>query len=101
MRVHANLRKRLGDVRDEMARLRDQLSVLDEQIAHQQGVADEAATRAVVSSTPLADRERRIAEDDLRRTQRQREETGTRLAELNEESDALLDRLLAQAGGDR
>lgn len=95
MRVRGNVQKRLADVRDELRRQREALGVLDEQVSHAAGVADDAATRAVVSSTPLADRERRRAEDDLRRVRRERDEVAARVAALLAEQDALLDRMTA------
>ena len=93
MRPRGNLTKRLGDVRDEIRRLREALRVLDDQHAYVAGLADDAAVRAVVASTPLADRERRRVEDDLRRIRREREETASRIAALTAEQDALLDRM--------
>lgn len=93
MRVQGNVRKRLAEARDEVRRLRETLRVLDEQLAYQQGVADDATTRAMVAGTPLADRERRDAAEDLRRLRRQRDETAARIEELTTEQDALLDRL--------
>ena len=87
------MHKRLAEVRDEVRRLRETLRVLEEQVAYQQGVADDAGTRAAVAGTPLADRERRAAQEDLRRVRRQRDETGARIAELTAEQDSLLDRL--------
>jgi len=96
VRRYGNLQRRLTEARDELARLRESLRILDEQVAFQQGVADEAETRAVVSQTPLADREARDAQGDLRRLLRQREEVAATIAELAAEQDQLLDRLLEQ-----
>ncbi len=93
MRPRGSLTKRLADVRDEIRRLRETLRILDEQQAYVAGLADEAAVRAVVSATPLADRERRRVEDDLRRIRREREETAARIAALTAEQDSLLDRM--------
>ncbi|HVL99428.1 MAG TPA: hypothetical protein VM324_09085 [Egibacteraceae bacterium] len=93
MRLHGNVQKRLAEARAEILRLRETLRVLDEQVAYQQGVADDATTRATVAGTPLADRERREAVEDLRRLKRQRGETAARIDELTSEQDALLDRL--------
>lgn len=98
MRLHANLQKRLTDVRAEVAALREDLRVLDEQIAHQQAVADDAGTEAVVAGTSLADRERRAAEGDLRRTRRERDATRERIRALEAQQDALLERLFAEQG---
>jgi uncharacterized protein Yka (UPF0111/DUF47 family) len=93
MRLRGNVHKRLAEVRAEVQRLRELVRVLDEQVAHAEEVADEASTRAVVSSTPLADRERRSASDDLRRVRRERDERRERITELLAEQDRLLDRL--------
>jgi seryl-tRNA synthetase len=101
VRRYGNVQRRLTEARDELTRLREALRILDEQVAFQQGVADEAETRAVVAQTPLADRERREAQDDLRRIQRQRAEIAEAIAELAEEQDRLLDRLLDQADASR
>jgi cell division septum initiation protein DivIVA len=87
------VQKRLTDVGEEVRRLREAVRVLDEQVAYAQEVADDAGTRAVVASTPLADRDRRQAEDDLRRVRRQRDDLAARITGLLAEQDTLLDRL--------
>jgi len=97
VRLHQNLQRRLTDVRAEITRQREALRILDEQIAYQADVAADAETRALVAGTPLADRERRAAADDLRRVQRQRDEVAARVAELVSEQDDLLERLLRRS----
>lgn len=94
----SNVEKRLADVRREIERLREGKRVLDEQVAYAEEVADDATTRAVVASTPLADRERREAAEDVRRVRRERDETADRLAALLAEQDDLLERLTASKG---
>ena len=94
MRLGRTLENRLADTREELARAREALRILDEQVAYQRGVVDEAETRAVVAATPLADRELREAGDDLRRLQRQHDEARARVAAVVAEQDALLDRML-------
>lgn len=96
MRRYGNLQRRLTEARDELARLRESLRILDQQVAFQRDVADEAETRAVVSQTPLADREAREAQGDLRRVLRQREEVAQAIAALAAEQDELLERLFRQ-----
>lgn len=98
MRLHGSLERRLTETREEIARLREALRVLDEQVAFQRDVAAEAVTRAVVASTPLADRDRREAERDLHRLERERDDTSARVAALAEEQDHLLDRLFTGLG---
>ena len=98
VRLHANVKKRLEELGTEMSRLREMLRILDEQVAYIAEQAEDAETRAIVASTPLADRERRETAQDLRRVRRQRDETASRLQEMNREQDRLLERLL-DAGG--
>jgi phage I-like protein len=97
--LRGNLQKRLEDVRTEILRAREAARILDEQVAYQQGVADEAETAAVVAETPLAHREQREADGDLRRLRTQRDELRERIAALTAEQDDLLDRLLEQGNG--
>ena len=94
MRLTGDPARRLQALRDEAARRRDQLSVLEEQVAYVASVAEEARVRALVSSTPLADRERREAEEDHRRALAQRDEVAARLEEIAAEQDFLLERML-------
>jgi hypothetical protein len=70
--------------------------ILEEQVVFQQDVSEEARIRALVSETPLADREAREAADDLRRLVRSRDDALARVAELRAEQDSLLERMLAE-----
>ena len=94
--MRLGVQRRLEGIRTETARLREQVRVLDEQLAHLVGVAEDARTRALVSATPLADRERHDAEEDLRRTRAERDDLARRLGELEAEQDRLLEQLLAR-----
>ncbi len=89
-----NISERLSALSEEIAEEQTQLRILDEQVTFQQDVAEEARIRALVSETPLADREAREAADDLRRLVRSREEALARVAELRGEQDSLLERML-------
>ena len=90
MRIH----KTLADLSDDLTRTREDLRIVEEQLVFQTDVVEEAKTRMLVSETPIADREFRIARDDLDRLQRQRERLVGEVAELRREQDRLLDRLL-------
>jgi len=68
--------------------------ILEEQVVFQQDVSEEARIRALVSETPLDDREAREAADDLRRLVRSRDDALARVAELRDEQDSLLERML-------
>lgn len=94
--MRLGVQRRLEGIRTETARLREQVRVLDEQLAYLSGVAEEARTRALVSATPLADRERHAAEEDVRRTRAERDDLAQRLDELEAEQDRLLEQLLAR-----
>jgi cell division septum initiation protein DivIVA len=100
VRRHRSVHKRLAELREEVGRLREALKVLDEQVAYQQSVADDAEVRAMVAGTPLADRQRQEAAGDLHRLARERREVAGRLARLAEEQDGLLDRLLEGPAAD-
>jgi predicted nucleic acid-binding Zn-ribbon protein len=89
-----DLTDRLSALSEEISEEQTQLRIIDEQVVFQQDVAEEARIRALVSETPLADREAREAADDLRRLIRSREEAQSRLDELRAEQDSLLERML-------
>jgi hypothetical protein len=88
--------ERLASLSAEIAEEQIHLRILDEQLAFQSEVADDARIRALVSETPLADRESHIASDDLRRLERSRDEAQRRLGDLRDEQDSLLERMLEE-----
>lgn len=88
------IEKSLSDLGDRLAKAREDLRIVEEQLLYQMDVLEEAKTRMLVSETPLADREYRIARDDQDRLTRQREEVTALVAELQSEQDRLLDRML-------
>lgn len=94
MKQRLTTQKRLTEVRSDLRHLRESLGVLEEQVAYQAEIADEAESRAIVAQTPLADRERHEARRDLELLRRQRDEAAARITELEVEQDQLLDRLL-------
>lgn len=88
-----NVTERLRALSEEIARLRTEGGILDEQIAFQQEVAEDARIRAVVSETPLADREAREAAGDLTLLERSRAEVQADVQGLRAEQDRLLEAL--------
>lgn len=92
-RLPMDITERLSALSAEIAEERTQLAILEEQVAFQTEVADDARIRALVSETPLADRESRIATEDLQRMLRSRDESRRRLEELRGEQDSLLERM--------
>jgi predicted nucleic acid-binding Zn-ribbon protein len=89
-----NIERSLAEIGDRIGRAREDLRIVEEQVLFQMDVVEEAKTRMLVSETPLADREFRIARDDLERLESQRAEVTTEIAELQKEQDRLLDRML-------
>ncbi|HYZ46644.1 MAG TPA: hypothetical protein VE712_03170 [Actinomycetota bacterium] len=86
----------LSELSDQLGRAREELRILEEQILFQNDVLDEAKTRMLVAETPLADREYRIARDDLRRMEAERGRIRSSIVELQGEQDRLLDRMLGE-----
>lgn len=93
------LTERIAALNDEIATLRTEIQILEEQLAYVADVAEDARIRAVVSETPLADRESREAGEDADRTRRSLEEAKARLARIRAEQDTLLERLFEQSPG--
>ena len=89
-----DIQRSLAEIGDRLTRAKNDLRIIEEQIVFQNDVVDDLKTRMLVSETPLADREYRIARDDLDRMVRSRDETTAEIAELHREQDRLLDRML-------
>lgn len=70
------------------------MRIVEEQILFQMDVLEEAKTRMLVSETPIADREFRIARDDYERLVGQRSSVNSEIDDLQREQDRLLDRML-------
>jgi hypothetical protein len=91
------LEQRLTDVSERLVQVRRELSVADEQLAHFADEADEARLRALVSETPLADREHRDAQRHADAMARHRDHLSAEIAELEQAQDDLLDKLIAES----
>ena len=88
------IEKSLTEVGERLCKARDDLRIIEEQLLYQIDVLEEAKTRMLVSETPLADREHRIARDDYDNLTRARARAEAAIAELQQEQDRLLDRML-------
>lgn len=95
--MSSRIEARLSSLSRDIAAQRAEVAVLEEQLRFQQDVADDARVRALVAETPLADRELRVAEEDLRRVERVAAEARHRLARLVSDQDRLLERLGGKA----
>lgn len=89
----ARIERRLRQISQQIKTLREDLGQTDEQSRQLADEADDARIRALVSETPLAEREHRQADRHSERLRRHRERTSERLRELETEQDQLLDRL--------
>lgn len=90
------IERRLLEVNDRLRRAREELAVLDEQLAALNEAADDTRIRALVSETPLADREHREAQKHVDAMLRSRADTLSSIAELEQLQGELLDRLVVE-----
>jgi len=89
----ARIERRLRQISQQIKTLRDDIGQTEEQSRQLTDEADNARIRALVSETPLAEREHRQADRHSERLRRHRERSLERLQELQVEQDQLLDRL--------
>ena len=91
--------RRLRAVGRQLAKLRGDLGVADEPLAHFADITDDTRIRALVSETPLADVEHRDAERTSSAMARHRAELVERISRLEAEQDQLLDQMAARRRG--
>ena len=91
------LERRLSEISERLKRMRGELAVVDEQLAFFADAADEARLRALVSETPLADRENHEAQKHADAMARERATVAASIQELERSQDELLDRLVAES----
>jgi len=87
--------RRLSGVGQRLRSLREELAIIDEQLAQLDDEADDARIRSLVSETPLAEREHHDAERHAAAMAARRQEVLASIAELEQRQDALLDELTA------
>ncbi len=97
-RTLANVRKvlverRLSDVAGRLHALREELRVIDEQLAQLTDEADDTRLRSLMSETPLADREFRDAQRHADAMNRRRADVLETIERLEVRQDELLDAL--------
>ena len=90
------LERRLTEVADRLKQLRVELVVADEQLAHLADAADDARLRALMSETPLADREHHEAQRHADAMLRHRVGVQDNIDRLERSQDELLDRFTAE-----
>ena len=93
----SSVERRLAQVAERLRKLRGELAVSAEQLAHLADAADDARLRALVSETPLADHDRRQAERHADAMRRHRAKVEAEIAKLERDQDELLDRFVAES----
>ncbi|MBA3267765.1 MAG: hypothetical protein H0T70_05840 [Acidimicrobiia bacterium] len=88
--------KQLSASADRLRRLRNELAVIDEQLGSLADTADDTRVRALVSETPLADKEHTEARRHADAMASQRARVVAAIAEIESSQNKLLDRLLAE-----
>ncbi len=88
--------RRLSESAERLKRLRADLAVVEEQLAFLSEAADETRLRALVSETPLADKEYREARKHADAMARHKADLLTQVRDVERTQDELLDRLVAE-----
>ena len=88
--------RKLSEAAERLRQLRAELGVVDEQLAFLTDAADDARLRAMVSETPMADREHRDAQKQSDAMARHRGDLVKQIGELERSQDELLERLFAE-----
>ncbi|MGH9263403.1 MAG: hypothetical protein ACRD1D_01795 [Acidimicrobiales bacterium] len=88
--------RKLSESAERLRQLRTELAVVDEQLAFLNDAADDARLRAMVSETPMADREHREAQKHADAMARHRAQLAIQIGELERSQDELLERLFAE-----
>jgi CHAD domain-containing protein len=89
--------RRLREVGQRLGQLRDELRIADEQLLHLDETADDARLRALVSETPVAEREHREAARHAESMRAHRASVAAEIERLEHTQDELLDRLVAES----
>jgi hypothetical protein len=87
--------RRLTQVATRLRTLREELSIIDEQLAQLVDEAGDLALRAMMSETPSANHESNDARKHVDAMRRHREHVLAEIADLEVRQDQLLDRLSA------
>lgn len=87
--------RRLTQVATRLRTLRDELAMIDEQLAHLADDAEELALRELVSETPSASFESNDARKHVNAMRRHRDHVVAEIAQLEARQDRLLDELTA------
>lgn len=89
--------RRLFEVGKRLQELREELRVADEQLLFLADAADDARLRALVSETPVAEREHREASRHAESMRSHRATVAAEIDKLEAAQDELLDRFLTES----
>lgn len=92
----SHIERSLRDVHGRLVRVRQELAVLDEQLSVLNDAADDARIRSLVSETPLAGHEYTDAQRTADAANRERAAMVTVIGELERRQDELLGQLAAE-----
>jgi chromosome segregation ATPase len=92
----ALVERSLRDVHSRLKRAREELAVLDEQLAVLDDAAEDARIRSLVSETPLAAHDYADAQRTADAARRARESLVATIGELEHRQDELLGRLVVE-----
>ncbi len=91
------IERRLTEVSKRLKRARQDLAVVEEQLSVLNDSAEDARLRALVSETPLANKEFQQAQRHADAMDRSRKALLLTVAELRQTQDELLDRLVIES----
>ena len=91
------IERRLTDVSQRLKRARTELAVIEEQLAVLAEAADEARVRALVSETPLANKEHQEAQRHADAMANSHRMVLASVTELRQAQDELLDKLVIES----
>ena len=92
--ARSGVERRLTQVSDQLKALRADIAVADEQLAHFADEAEDARIRALVSETPLAEKENREAQRHADAMASHRAGLVAEVERLERTQDELLDKLI-------
>ena len=93
--ANGQVERKLRKVSEQLLSLRDDLRVTEEHLRKLSDEEDDARIRALVSETPVAEKEHRKASRHADRLRTSREKAMGKIIELERQQDELLDRLTA------
>lgn len=93
--INPQIERQLRKVGDQLRLLRTDLRISSEQLLKMEDAAEDARLRALVSESPMAQRQHRLSARHLERLNRHRQRVIKKIAELEATQDSLLDRLTA------